>query len=81
VLWGSTKKRTVIPGWVKISDFFRVCRIAELIGDADIDHIIPLKHPLVCGLHTPNNVRAIPAGMHRLRRCRMLSIEELNELP
>jgi hypothetical protein len=26
-----------------------------------VDHIIPLRHPLVCGLHTETNLRVIPA--------------------
>jgi hypothetical protein len=27
-----------------------------------VDHIIPLNHPLVCGLHVAYNLRAITAG-------------------
>src|SRR3990167_8912755 len=27
----------------------------------DVDHIVPLKSPLICGLHVHNNLRVIPA--------------------
>ena len=52
-----------------------------LLGEGThIDHIIPLNHPLVCGLHTPNNVRAVPAGINLVRARRILTLDELNDL-
>ena len=43
-LWGTTKKRTVIPPWVSIVDFVPVCRAVLLAGDGyELDHVIPLK--------------------------------------
>ena len=59
-LWGSTKRRTRIPPWVSITDFLPICRKAVKAGPGYVlDHIIPLKHPLVCGLHVPSNLRVV----------------------
>lgn len=59
-LWGSTKKRTRIPPWMRIADFVPVCKKALRKGpDYELDHIVPLKHPLVCGLHVPWNLRVV----------------------
>jgi hypothetical protein len=30
--------------------------------DVEVDHIVPLFHPLVCGLHNEFNIRVFPAG-------------------
>lgn len=32
-----------------------------------VDHIVPLRHPLVCGLHVENNMRVIP-GAENLKK-------------
>lgn len=29
-----------------------------------VDHVIPLNHPKVCGLHVPGNLRAVPAAVN-----------------
>lgn len=60
-LWGTTKKRgTKIPPWVSITDFVPICRRAEKKGpEYVLDHIIPIRHPLVCGLHVPANLRVV----------------------
>ena len=80
VLWGSTRRRTRIPPWVCIADFVPICQLADLLGpEFEIDHVVPLNHPLVCGLHVPNNVRIMFGELHRVRR--MPSLEELQQLP
>ena len=59
-LWSSTKKRSRIPPWVKITDFERVCQEAIDKGpDYELDHVIPMKGKLVCGLHVPTNIRVV----------------------
>lgn len=59
-LWTSTRRRTKIPAWVKIMDFHEVCKLAVKKGPGHvIDHIVPISHPDVCGLHVPWNVRVV----------------------
>ena len=61
-LWGSTKRRARpnTPPWVSITDFVPVCRKAVKAGPSYVlDHIVPLRHSLVCGLHVPWNLRVV----------------------
>lgn len=59
-------KLSATPKWAdehKIERMYAVsARLSELTGiKHHVDHIVPLKHPLVCGLHVHWNLRVITA--------------------
>ena len=58
------------PAWANdffIDEIYDLARIRTAVtGFAwHVDHIVPLKHPLVCGLHCEANLRVIPAFENR----------------
>ena len=55
------------PPWVdraELQKLWQECRDLELETGVphNLDHIIPLNHPKICGLSVPWNMRAIPAS-------------------
>jgi hypothetical protein len=55
------------PVWADFKKIREVYREADRLTQATgvkhhVDHVIPLNHPRVCGLHVAENLRAIPAG-------------------
>ena len=46
------------PPWADKKAIAAIYRKAKRQGKV-VDHIIPLNHPKVCGLHVPENLRAV----------------------
>ncbi len=56
--------KIVTPKWAKKEDIQAIYEEAKRLTietgiKHQVDHIIPLKHPLVCGLHVKENLRVI----------------------
>lgn len=51
------------PPWADrkaINKIYAECRRRRRNGeDVEVDHIVPLLHPIVCGLHVPWNLRIV----------------------
>lgn len=61
------------PPWADMAAieaiYEQAARIALETGvPHDVDHEIPIKHPLVCGLHTEANLRIMTARENRVKR-------------
>lgn len=62
-LWRAKKIRAV-PKWADIREIESLYLLADRIFketgvEYDVDHIVPLNHPLVSGLHVTENLRVI----------------------
>lgn len=61
-----TRKLQATPEWADLAVIRKMYAEAKRLDDETgvkhhVDHIVPLKHPLVCGLHCEANLRVIPA--------------------
>lgn len=54
------------PPWVdhsKVARIYAEARRRRLV----VDHIVPLQHPLVCGLHVEHNLRVMEPGANAMK--------------
>lgn len=58
--------KNATPSWLSDEDKLHIDRFYEVsaamsVGEIkhEVDHIVPLNHPLVCGLHIPRNLQII----------------------
>jgi len=63
------RRSSAIPPWANleaIQAFYRLARkLTRETGEPwTVDHEIPLKHPLVSGLHVENNLRVVPYAVN-----------------
>lgn len=65
--------KTATPPWMTPQDFADINKFYELAKhmsatngtEYEVDHIIPLSNPLVCGLHHPNNLQIITKDQNK----------------
>ncbi len=64
------KKLQACPAWVDKAALRQVYELRDRLSFTigvkfDVDHIVPLQHDLVCGLHVPWNLRPVPYSWNR----------------
>lgn len=62
------------PEWV--ADMAAIYRTASMQG-VSVDHIVPLRHPNVCGLHAPWNLQLIPLEENMSKKNRLPPEDQL----
>ena len=66
-----------MPAWADLNAIKAIYKKASELSKSNgikwhVDHEIPLKHPLVCGLHNEFNLRVIPARENQSKGNKLL---------
>ena len=80
-----TRKQKAMPAWADRAEIKAVYaesrRISQETGvKHHVDHIVPLKNPLVCRLHVPANLQIIPALENQAKSNKFVPQETTNGL-
>jgi hypothetical protein len=72
-------KLRAAPAWADKAAIKEAYKLAKLRSAATgieyhVDHIIPLRGALVCGLHVENNLQVIPAIVNRRKHNKLIEI-------
>lgn len=67
----ATKKQAV-PKWFDAEEVKYIYKLAQERG-LEVDHIVPLKNDLVCGLHVQDNLRCIPKELNMWKSNKLLN--------
>lgn len=64
--------RNARPVWADIESIKNIYITAKELTKStgikyEVDHVIPIKHPLVCGLHVETNLQIIPENENRVK--------------
>ncbi len=67
------RRLNAVPAWaspVQMADFYKIARdLTAATGvKVEVDHIVPLQSPLVCGLHCEQNLRISTMAENRAKR-------------
>lgn len=71
--WANVRRRGYLahrPKWVRMTDFIPFFKKLQRLKkkrpgiELHVDHVIPLRHLLVCGLHVPANLQVLTHEQH-----------------
>lgn len=67
------RKKSQTPAWANLKEIARIYR--ECPEGYHVDHIYPLKSPVMCGLHVENNLQYLPA-LDNMRKGNRITLEQ-----